>query len=510
MFADEDTFAKKGDLKNNFRDKLTLKLIVDKLDENDTGSMYKQTVRNSEGSKNESAELFSPEYSDNPLRVNIPDNAENSEYNNHKDTSNKGVSTTLTYDIGNIEVNSITAKRWQNTAFSNDSDWSEIESSATIFEERQKQFSQELNISQQANKTDWVGGLYYFEEQADMTANVRLGYPLPLQADLQNTLDRSIDVKASAAYTNATYYIDDQWSTSLGIRYTHEEKTFDTSNVRSSVQGERILSDIEGKTLTWHDWTPRVGIEYLPTETQLAYLSYSQGFKSGGFSNDTENGFEPEKVNSIELGFKSVWYNERLITNISAYHYDYKNLQVRTLQKNESGQVSYQIDNAAKATNLGVELEAQLKPVEDFTFLFNLSHIDATYDEFISQGRESLEAVDLSGNRLSLAPEWQATLISDYSRSVFSGRLKTRLEWVWQTRQYFSEYNEDFTSQGTYGIINANIGYTPASKSWSLSLYGKNLTNQTYTTSIQETVSIGIAKLITPPRRIGLVLKLSF
>ncbi len=120
-----------------------------------------------------------------------------------------------------------------------------------------------------------------------------------------------------------------------GVRYTWEHKN--ARFLETIIDPIGFLTGPPGGTFaipanpdaTFKAWTPKFRLEYRPAEDVLLYASATRGFKSGGFNlMNTGEEFQPEKIWSYELGFKSTWLEKRLRMNAAAFYYDYKDLQV--------------------------------------------------------------------------------------------------------------------------------------------------------------------------------------
>ena len=203
---------------------------------------------------------------------------------------------------------------------------------------------------------NWVMGLYYFEEDGDN----------------ENILDFTVsnfrsggefDNKAWAAFAQVTFDLNEALHLTLGGRYTDEEKSFlpdqiiftnyfaGTGNPNLDVPflqaGQRILPFVE-KQIDIDEFTPMANLALDLSDTAMVYFSYSEGFKSGGFTQrvfppvvagftappgtpdlDLIPTFEPEFVEVLELGAKFSFFEERLKVNAAIFQTDYEDLQVQ-------------------------------------------------------------------------------------------------------------------------------------------------------------------------------------
>src|SRR5690606_19064935 len=103
------------------------------------------------------------------------------------------------------------------------------------------------------------------------------------------------------------------------------------------------------------EFTPKFGAEFRATEDLMIYATVSRGFKSGGFNITAAvpGGYDPEKLWAYEVGLNARHLDGRLSSRLSAFYYDYKDLQVQAFIV--PGVAS--ITNAASANVSGVEAE---------------------------------------------------------------------------------------------------------------------------------------------------------
>ena len=502
---DEDTWAIKAALRFAFNRNVDLILRTDAAKEDDSGTVYKPTFRNGDGSTPPPLQTLSPDLEDDPHTVNIPVDPQNPGFKNNFKTYNKGNSAELNYTFNNFTLTSLTAYRTQDMDWAADSDWSEIDSRLSMIRERQDQISEELRISSQTALMDWTAGLYYFQEEADFEFNAKLVIPFPAAAGASSTITSDVETEALAAFYQSTFYLSDAFSSTLGIRYSKEEKTFNNSGSLNTVAGTTPLFSLIDETKSWHAWTPKAGLEFRPADTQLLYMSVSEGFKSGGYNASAASpAFDPEKLTAYEFGYKSQWLDRKLSTNLALFFYDYRDMQVQSFQVAEDSSPQVIISNAAEATVKGIELETFWRPSSRVDISFNVAYLDATYDKFITAVANATEGVDASDNYLNSSPRWKTNTALQYHLPVADGEITSRLEWYWQTEEYYTAFNDPVSSQGTYGIINARIGYTKADESWGIALYGKNLDNKEYTNAIQDFSPLGVTKSINAPRTYGI------
>jgi len=352
-----------------------------------------------------------------------------------------------------------------------------IHPAATIFQDSislydigSQQYSQELRLQFSSDRLNWLLGLYAFKEESDVNFVVQL-----LQSTLNLTstdLYAETDATALAAFTHGTFQISDKLEFEAGLRFTYEEKqmlrSIFTAAPPPALQTDEDLDD------DWSDVTGTIGFNYRLRDDILAYISYAQGFKSGGY-NITQRGsdsFDPETVDSLELGIKSEWFDRRLRANLAIFNMAYDDLQVRFV----SGLGELTVDNAAEATIWGAELEIEAKLSESLLFSFSGGWTDAEYDEY------QLGSLDLSGNKLNQAPEWSYRLALNYTRSLGSmGDFRAFVSWYEQDEEFYRAENDPINSNSGYESMDARLSLAGAFGSpLEVSLWVRNLTDKRF------------------------------
>jgi iron complex outermembrane receptor protein len=398
-------------------------------------------------------------------------------------------------------INSLFAYRDLDYKTVEDTDGSNLDVLFTVIDEEQDQVSEELRLNYTSDDFDWLIGLYYLEEdhESDVAINV-------LGINGVNGFDTSNTTTAYALFTQGAYKISSKLTGTLGVRYSYEEKEFKNQN-QLTVASNPASSFSVNEEADWDSISPKAALDYQLDLDTLIYASVSRGFKSGGFnltSADAE--FDPEYVWSYETGVKKEWLNQSLRTNISLFYYDYTDLQVSSFST--PGVVF--VSNATDATIQGLELETSWIPHYSWRFDFNAAYLDATYDDYDAPLGNAL--VDVSDNTLNASPEYKLNMAANYYHDIDVGQLGYRLEYYWQDREYYTAFNEDVSSQGAYGLVNARINFLSLDEQLELQFYGENLINEAYSTSSREfpAATVGVTKDINPPRTFGVKLAYNF
>lgn len=405
--------------------------------------------------------------------------------NRDQDFSNKdvrsdldifGVSFTADYDFGPAQLKSITSYREADSVYSLDQDHSPLVIAEVDTENDQWQFTQELQLVGEAfdGRFNWVGGVFYFKEKA--TALEQVFFPV---VNIQS--GGSIDNDSIAGFAQGTYDFTDKLSLTAGIRYTRDKKRFtpDQFVITSAIglpPGTPLLPAGEVSE-TFSDWTPMVNLAYQWTPDLMTYFTFSEGFKSGGFTQrifpplPEVPSFEPETARVVEAGFKSQVLDNRLRVNGAFYRTGYQDVQV-TVQNISVAPI---ILNAAKAEIWGGELEILAQPTPAWTIEAGIGYINAEYTE-TGEGSQVTTA-----NDLLKTPEWTLTAGSAYRFDITSDwSLTPRVDWSYRSRQENNAINSPAIAQPGYHLVDLGLILENEESGWQFLGRVSNLTDERF------------------------------
>jgi iron complex outermembrane recepter protein len=414
------------------------------------------------------------------------------------------------------DLTSISGYRDGSSYFIADLDGTAQPSAFITREENYKTFSQELQLGRSGEAVDWIIGAYYFHEKNYARANGH--FPLfaaPTASIFFQGGTQFTD--AYAAFGELSYHATSSLTLTVGGRYSNEKRrlenefTFTNGPINMVARQAAPTAAIpcvtcRGLTDTakFNSFTPKVSAQYKIDPRKMLYVTAQKGFKSGGFAiGAVTPAFVPETIWSYEAGLKADWFDRALTTNISAYHYDYKNLQVGRVGPS----LATVIDNAASAKIDGVEVEFRLKAGEHLSFDGFGAYNRARFTSYFSfNPNDPSQNPDLSGNLLSNAPKWTGKIGAEYGADAWDGRLTLRGEIFTSSRVFFSPYNNVRNSQAAYTLGNMSLRYE-GSGAWSASIYVNNVTDRL----VRAGSSIGnvfVGRVITvsylPPRVYGI------
>jgi iron complex outermembrane recepter protein len=396
----------------------------------------------------------------------------------------------------------------------------------------QHQFSEELQFNFDGERLHGLFAGYYLKEYIRIENH--LGFnPNPHfssnPADSRAIFDGAMNVMTWAVFANATYDFTDRFSLKGGARYSYEER--DVASYQATAtppQAAPVPSPLGFPFRRARDWTnfsPQIGLEFRPRDGLLTYLTFAKGFKSGT-SVIGEAGKEfvnPEKVDSIELGFKSRLLDNRLQLNVATFYHEVEDAQYQfTFPQAAPPNFTTEMRNAAKIEGKGVELEVSWRPTQGFTLDTSIAWLDSTFTEFLgpnpliatnynfAPGQAPLQ--DLSGNTTRMSPEWSANLRPSYEFTLGGGgTLAFAANAVYKGKQYHTEFNDERLSSEAYTIVDANVMFTAPGDRYSVNLWGKNLTDEfVWAGSYAVASTRTIGGTLLPPRSYGVTMSVRF
>ena len=316
-----------------------------------------------------------------------------------------------------------------------------------------------------------------------------------------------IETKAWAGFGNASVELWEQLTFRAGIRYSTETRFLTKSETKVELLGlpftPTILSSPPDER-TWSAWTPMASIEWRP-DNVMYYLKVAEGFKSGNWNPvlllEPLIPVEPEKIKSVEVGFKGDFFDQRVRFNMAGYWYDYQDLQVQVVSIVSSG--TARIENAGNARVYGAEAQLAIAPTPDLLINAGAAWIHSEYLEYIGTGYDEMTGLafegDFSGNELNRAPRWTANADATYTFNVWGGPLDVSANIYYASGWYFDAQNT--VEQEAYIILGARVSYLHEESGVRLSVIGTNLTDKAYLMNAL-LHDFGVHGTYAPPRKI--------
>ena len=427
------------------------------------------------------------------------------------------------YDFANEwHLKSITSYRdldWQAGVDADASPLNHLEVSFSTFQE---QWSQEFQLNGEAwdNRWNWLVGLYYFHEEGDLTDYVTFPHGL-----LQIYGENEFDTDAWAVFTHNNIAVTDRIGITIGVRYTDEDRDFEGRQrdlnmiavnpflppgtgcphpaVGCSLDAWPDQNDFTRyyplgvNNKTFDDTSFKLGAEYSFTEDVMGYVSFSQGFKGGGWTTRLSTphtsieptefqslslDFDEETADTWELGLKTELLDNTLRLNSAVFYTKYDNIQI-TKQDGPSPV----FDTAGDGEITGFEVEALWQPTDNLQVQGSVGYLDAEYtniDEgvFITLLEDTPDTprTPLSSDYAWVnVPEWDTFLGATYYVPLASGaQIRLVGEWTHTSEIANDTSNTPELMQGNVDFFNASIAYTAAGGNWEVTFGGRNITDE--------------------------------
>lgn len=419
---------------------------------------------------------------------------------NDRDTYSITLTQNLESGIGDIV--SITNYREYSTDLFSDDDSTPADLLHTRRRTDHYQVSQELRDTIDfGDRLQLLFGGFGFLQKYDLTQDGALNGFTPglLQPQTQWQKNWSL-----SAFSQLYYDLTEQLRLQAGIRYTHEKtKARSTTSAILKLTGPAtlfesfanpadylVVSDIEASgSESWDEFGWKVGLDYEVIENLMLYGYYARGFKSGGFTGrivvaEDIGPFDPEHLDTFEVGLKSDLFDRRLRVNLAAFYNKYKDMQVTQNITFATGENSASIRNAGKAETKGFELEVTAAPAEGLTLSGALAYLDAEYKEYDTLALDptgtTLIPVSFAGNDLMNSPEWNASASISYEVPVGPGKATLFVQDNYTSPKYtnFTNFPQERTEH--INLVNATLSWAPDDERWSIGIWGRNIFDETY------------------------------
>lgn len=441
-------------------------------------------------------------------------------------TKNWGVSFRADLDTDLGTASSITGYRYYKFRGGADLDGTNIPFQHALTDgEYTKSFSQELQlVSDGTGPLNYTFGFFYYKEKsysrfnvAGVAINQQLG--LPFEAVTGSVLEQPhlsartlFNIESWAPYGQVSYEFIDGLTLIGGLRYTKERKRQEYQDLRMIVPQLGLDISTYGepygpRTGKFSKLTPKITLQYEPSEDLMFYGGWSRGFKSGGINSPDfvrSPIVSPEVLDSYEVGVKSQFGNVRL--NAAAFYYDYKDLQVQITSTQCGGSC---VTNAANAKVKGIEGDLDWAPTRSLSFGFGGSYLDTEFSDF-PEGQTFVPAyltaacaaagatpdtsddsaclgyatalANHKGNPLPQAPKLSGYVRASYTYFMGNGSTIRLYALANYTDHFFYGPDATFGREPSKTLVTASLTFTSSDEKFVGSVFVDNLLDETYNT----------------------------
>lgn len=328
----------------------------------------------------------------------------------------------------------------------------------------QHQFSQELQAvgSAMDGLLGYVLGLYYFEEKGKEVNPWQVSSYRP-DFDSVIFVDTGVFYKteseSSALYGQVDYDVGEQWTLTLGGRYTEDSKEI-----------KYLAFDDPKLEEDWSKFTGALTANFQLNDAVSMYGKVSSGYAAGVYNAgpildpaDVESA-DPEETTAYELGAKSMLADGRVQLNGALFYNDSDNLQVTAFENN-----TRVTNNSGKSDSSGFEIELLALVSQSVTLNANYGYIDVNYDD---SGRDQQ------------TPRNTASVGAQYDHPISFGLLTARLDAGYSSKQYFStDLDDREIFAESRALLNARFSLSEvnvANGALVAALWGRNLADEEY------------------------------
>ena len=426
-----------------------------------------------------------------------------------------GVTGKVTWNLGNrMIVTSITDYTDWNNEYTEDSDGSDIQifdefgNGGEIFhffgENEVDQFSQELRLSGETERTRWVTGFYYLKIDGDYEQGgtfpgffAAIGFG---GVNAQQT-EYTLETESWSVFGQLEYDLSENFTVIGGLRYIDESKEQDyISDFKTGRDGFIIPFGLTSPNLITFNgsqeeglWSAKAELDWNVSEDILAFVSFNRGIKAGGFNApldpsgavefidpftfdpapdaDTAFRYDEEILNAYEIGIKSTLMNGLARFNLSGFYYDYNDYQAFNLV----GLTSFLQNTDAEIK--GFEAELFASPVKGLDIVLGASFLDQEAKDV----RLGTAVVDRD---IPNSPEWSVVGMARYEWPAFGGMMALQGDFNYRSSQNFSLSNAEVTENEGYALGNARLSYRTSDERWGLAVFVKNISDKAYNLTI--------------------------
>ncbi len=325
----------------------------------------------------------------------------------------------------------------------------------------------------------------------------------------------NVDAEAWAAFANLDFDLTDKLLLTVAGRYDHEDKEAqDVAYGTSPVTG-LPFSPTAGviRSATFSKFQPKASLTWKATPRQNYYVTYAVGFKAGGFNaaqaftvtgGRAPNQYPAEEARNFEIGAKTQWFDGRLTANVALFRTEKENSQLFQFIPQGFLNAVTVIDEIRVN---GGELELIARPVRGLTVRSGIGYTDAEIRKYTSNplyvGNDAPYVPDLT---TSLDATYEIPLSASLS-FVLNGR------WDHTGDVHFDARNSPEATRSSLDLFSARASLE--SDRWSVSLWGKNLTDKRYNSDVivifdGDPLPFTQAVFRAPPRTYGLEVSVRF
>ncbi|SFR90427.1 TonB-dependent receptor [Sphingomonas jatrophae] len=308
---------------------------------------------------------------------------------------------------------------------------------------RDRQFTQEFQLTGSVSDFNYVLGLFYFDQSYDSFTIQRLTAVVPLAggvlrgSNVVTVRDYTQKAKSYAAFGQVSYEPSFVPGLELtgGLRYTKDKKSLAQANFSNGVAQTPGVGRNDWSDVNWLG-----SANYRVSPQLLLYTRISSAYRAGGFDAGgagVPNSYDPETAVAYEAGFKADLFDRRLRFNASVYRTDYKDLQISQFVGGTNGGRTQTV-NAGRATFSGFELEATAQLTDRFTLNGAVGYVHPKYKEYLFVNPANNQIIDVADEvHLAHVPKTTWNAGAGWDAAEFGeAKLNLRVDYAYQSGTY--------------------------------------------------------------------------
>lgn len=376
-----------------------------------------------------------------------------------------------------------------------------------------KQLSEELRLSGSSDRLNWTAGVYFLDIRGDYY--IDLDFPFLASTTPFHTASvYSQRTRTYAAFAQLEYELTDSLQLTLGGRYTHDRKTFDSQVFDLTAPGSPVIYDFSRSNpavgdlarMSKGDWTGKIQLEYKPNSDVLLYAGVSRGIRAGGFNASPDGAisyaatpFGGETVIAYEGGAKLRLFGNRANLRASAFYYDYSDYQAFNFI-GTAGSVSNN-----PAYNYGGEVEFTANPLDGLDLSLGAAFLRGKVKDYNTALGTVIDTEPVK------APHFTLNGIISKRFDIGAYQLKLQYDFDYQSKNRANLFPSPITELPSSWMHNARITFGKDEAGWEIYGFVRNIGNTARKSFAYDLsfASIAIASY-APPRTYGLGARLTF
>jgi len=319
-------------------------------------------------------------------------------------------------------------------------------------------------------------------------------------------------------YGNLSWEIIESLTLNAGGRFSYTHRNWNDQTLAQNwsialppLYGIQILQKGRHQTHDWKAGTWKVSVDYQLMEEHLLWASVGTGSRAGGFNFSEEEPFDDESILAVEAGTKSMFFDNRLMLNLTGFWYDWDDPQIAGTEN-----ALPLTRNAPSAVSYGIELEWRALPVDDLSLNGTFGWLESFYNEdYYSRDQtqqdytednilERAKLVNLNGNQMPRSPRFSVSVGAQYTFHIGEwGSLIPRVDFYYRDDITFRQYDNPDDVAPAYTRTDARIIWRSHNGSWWGEVYARNLENNAVRTNQEIVANIYRKHYYDAPRNGG-------